>query len=238
MKIKLTYLLTIVPFICFIAGYCISHFIVGTTAHPAPNIIGLTIHEAVKQTSKNHVTLQLIAEKECSGIAPGTILTQKPAPGRLIKPNQTVLVTISKQTSSVSAPNLLDLSSPKIQETGKQLGIKIKEFMIQSNNTMDNICICQHPSPDTLLTDNKMIAYIAKPSDNVYIMPNFIGKQLNDALASLKHYHCTTIITHKQKELSYPYQQGIIIGQKPRSGTLINFNKKQQIQLEIDTYHA
>lgn len=234
MKIKIQYLLPVIPFIGFIAGYGLSNLLISTTTHQAPNIIGLTLHEAIKITSQNHVTIQLIAEKECNGILPGTILTQKPAAGRLIKPNQAILVTASKQQTLVPAPKLLSKKTQDIQITCKQLGIKIKEYPIVST-TPQGYCVGQIPQPDTPLTDKKMIFYTAKNQANIYIMPNFIGKRLHESLQSIQRHQLPVTISHQHQEIKPPYQQNYqIVAQKPRPGSFISLEEKLNIQLEVE----
>jgi len=217
----------------FIVGYGLSTLLIGTTTHQTPNIVGLTLHEAIKTTSQNHVTIQLIAEKECSGILPGTILTQKPAAGRLMKPHQAILVTASKQHTLTPAPTLLAKNSQEIQSISKQLGIKIKQYPLLSM-LPQNSCIGQTPQPETPLADKKMTIYTAKPQANLYVMPNFIGKKLQDALQSIQRHQLPVTVTHLHQEITPPYQQDYCItAQKPRPGTFVSLGEKLCLQLEV-----
>jgi len=233
MKIHFQYLLPIIPFMGFIVGYGLSTLLIGTTTHQTPNIVGLTLHEAIKTTSQNHVTIQLIAEKECSGILPGTILTQKPAAGRLMKPHQAILVTASKQQSLTPAPTLLTKNSQEIQAVGKQFGIKIKEYPILSVLPQGS-CIGQTPQPETPLIDKKMIVYTSKTPSNLYVMPNFRGKKLHEALHSIQRHQLPVTVTHLHQEITPPYQQEYYItAQKPRPGTFVSLGEKLCLQLEV-----
>lgn len=229
MKTKTLYVLSILPFIFFVLGYIASHLFLGPSINPAPNLIGMTIHEALKETSKYHVTLQLITEKECTGVTPGTILTQKPAAGRLIKPHQTILITASKQPSTVLAPSVIEKNSVNIQETGKKMGIKIKEYPILYHLPQGQ-CISQYPQADTALTDKKMIAYTAQAEPNIYIMPNFLQKELSQVANTLKHHNIKYSCTNKAATSQSP----IIVAQKPRPGTFVTLSEKLAIQFEVN----
>jgi len=230
---SLKYALPLLPFICFIAGYTISNLFVGTSSHQAPHIVGLTIHEALTTAAQNHVTIKLVAQKECLGTIPGTILTQKPTAGRLMKPNQTILVTVSKQPAVQVAPNLLSKTTTQIAQISKENNLKIKQHP-QPSSLPQGSCMGQTPQPNAPLSDKKMVIYTAQEKQNLYLMPNFIGKELAMVMHALQHHqlHPTIILNHEKIESPYP-ENVTVIAQKPRAGSFVTLGSNLGIQLEV-----
>lgn len=233
MKKALKYALPLLPFLCFITGYIISNLLVGTNSYHAPHVIGLTIHEALKVTSQNHVSIKLIAEKECHGILPGTIMTQKPAAGRLMKSNQTILVTVSKQPTVHVAPTLISKTKQQIDQIGKNKTLKIKQYPL-TYALPEGTCIAQNPQPNTPINDKKMVVYTAKEKQNLYIMPDFLGQELITVAHCLQHHQLklTAILNHET--VVEPYKENlIVIAQKPKAGSFITLSPNLAIQVEV-----
>lgn len=233
MKKTLKYALPLLPFICFIAGYIVSNIFVGASSHKAPHIIGLTIHEALKLTSQNHVSIKLIAEKECSGTIPGTILTQKPIAGRLMKQNQAILVTVSKQPIVPTAPDMLSKTSVQTANLSKENNLKMKQYFLHSS-LPKNTCIGQAPQPNAPISDRKIVIYMAQEKQNLYIMPDFIDQKLSVVVHALKQHQLNPTITLRHEKIDNPYPENLkVVEQKPRAGSFVSLDQSLNVQLEV-----
>lgn len=227
------YLLTAIPFICFILGYGLSNMFIGNKSYTTPNLIGLTIHEAVTQTSPFHINIQLADQKECPGIAPGTILTQKPTAGRLIKSHQSIIVVTSKLPDTALAPKALGLAQSVAQDLCAQQKIKCKLYPIQ-HQLPANTCIGQTPQQGQPIPDKKLVLYIADNSSNSYIMPTLTNQPLQTVLNFLKLHAITVQIFEKSQKILPPYNENLTVtAQKPSAGSFISLQKNTNIQLEV-----
>lgn len=227
-------LFSLCPFICFIIGYSLCNIFIGNTSYTTPNLIGTTLHDAVVQTSPFHINIQVAAEKECPGIAHGTIVSQKPTAGRLIKSHQSIIVITSKLPNITRAPHVVGLTEEQIQKLCEQLHIKTKIYPIE-HNLPTGSCIAQTPNHDQPLPDKKLTIYLAHNSQNLYIMPQLVGKTLSEVLGLLQLHATALSIFYKNQKLTAPYPDNMIIAaQKPGVGSFINLQKSLTIQLEIE----
>lgn len=230
---NLKYFLSIIPFVCFFVGYNMSNLFIRANSYKTPHIIGLSVHEALRITSQNHANIKLITEQECQGMTPGTIMTQKPASGRLMKPNQTILVTISKQPDQKKAPNFKLKTHDSITKICKQDSLKIKERP-QVYPLPQGTCISQIPQPDTSITNKKIIIYTAQDKPNLYIMPNFTGKDLSSTALSLQNHQISFSVLRRHQKIHPPFLDDYTVtDQKPRAGSFISLEPTLTIQLEV-----
>ncbi len=227
------YLFFVIPFSCFAIGYAISNFFIGNKSYPTPNLIGVTLHDAILQTSPFHINVSLAAQKECPGIAHGTIISQKPAPGRLIKPHQSIIVVTCKHPDAQLTPDLIGKSEPQAQEICTASRMKLKTYA-QTYPLPTGTCIGQTPQKDQEIPDKKIIAYTAKDQSNNYLMPNFINKPLEQILEFLQKYTKNISIFLNNQKIDIPYPPCKIIGQKPLPGSFVNLKNELIVQLEVE----
>lgn len=223
----LPYIIVCLPFVCFIGGYFVISIIMSPSSIQTPHLIGKTVQEALKITSQNHLNLQLIAEKESASIAPGTILTQKPSSHRLIKQNQSILITIAKEPTYVQTPSYMGQAIQSIVPNAKDLKIKTKQYKLPYQ-APSGTCIAQSPHAQTPLPDKKMMLYVATSEPNLYIMPKFIGQNLQDVQKALQNHRIQPSILYQNNN-----QSGSIVAQKPYPGTIVTLDKNMLIQLEV-----
>lgn len=236
MKINNLLVLIMTPFICFAAGYFLSSIYFGANKQATPNIVGLTLQQALELTAKHRLNIQLVNQKETSDIAPGIILSQKPSAGRYIKPNQTILITISKKLAVSKTPALIGKSLKDIQSISKKENITLKTYTIDSPTEVTSTCIGQFPHQNSDLPQKKIVAYIAKSPTNMYIMPNFCQQKLTDVLHALAPYQIAVCIIYNNQILQPPFEQNfVIIEQKPKAGSFIKANNNTTIQFAVET---
>jgi beta-lactam-binding protein with PASTA domain len=232
MKKYIPYFFAIMPFMFFVFGYIFSHFLMKSTVYQTPNLIGLKLSQALTIAAKNHATIKLLHEKECPGVEAETIISQKPSAGRLIRPNQTILITIAKETSAPVSPDLKLQKLTACEKNCKELGIKLKHFPIVYPLPQET-CIGQIPQAQEIISDKKIIIYTAQEKTNIYIMPNFINKNLNEVINSLTNQEIVYTIFSNYEKIEAPYTDDLIItNQKPKQGSLIQLTKSLHIQFE------
>lgn len=227
-------LYAITPFLCFIIGYMLCSYKFGNQTYQTPNLIGLLVYDAIKETSPAHINVQIISEKENNDFAPGTIIYQKPSPGRLIKAHQQILVITSKKTDPIIAPDFSKKSLSIIQKNCYDSHIKLKSYPLDYN-APQNTCIAQIPEKNDTINDKKMIIYIAQSPINLYIMPDLTNHNLEKIMTLFKDQPITLHLFHKSEKLSPPYHESMkIIAQKPIAGSLVSFKPPLNVYLEIN----
>lgn len=222
----------IAPFAFFLAGYIVSNLIMGNITHQTPQLIGLHLDEAISQASQINIGIQLAGQKECAGIPAGTIVSQKPIAGRLIKAQQSIFVVTTTLPPVYKAPKLL---GHNINDLKKSENLKIKTYDLQWP-TSAGTCIAQSPEAGSVIADKKIIALIAKPQENICIMPKLISQDANKVENFLKNYGLNVELFYENKKLiALPKIAMTVIAQKPAEGTFIILRDGGVIQLEVST---
>ena len=181
------YLAPTIPFICFFLGYALSNLLVGNKTYKTPELIGLSLHQAIEKTSPYQITIQLVAEKECPGAPQGTIISQKPSPGRSIKSHQSILVVTTKLPPAAKAPSVLGKTQDQVEKIQKSEHIKLKTYSL-NYPAPKGVCIGQIPQPGQSIIDKKMTLYTTKEKQNKYIMPTLIDKNAAEVVEFLKSH--------------------------------------------------
>lgn len=233
MKIDKKQILIFLPFACFILGYFVSNIIIGNKTYITPQLTGLSIYEAVKLTSEHQINIRILSEKENAHTAPGTILTQKPSPGRAIKSHQQILVSITKAPADLTAPLLLQQPRDCIEKTCNEMHIKCKPYELEYPAPSQS-CIAQIPQAHDIINDKKIILYFAKNKQDMYVMPDLNNQFLDEVLEKLKNITTKIDVFRNQQKVSLPHEINTkIIHQKPLAGSLISLNQPLTVQLEI-----
>lgn len=233
MYIDKKYLFIFLPFICFVIGYLLSNLAIGNKTYTTPQLTGLSLYEAIKITSPHQINIRILSEKESANIPAGTILSQKPSPGRIIKTHQPILVTTTKALPDITAPHLLQQSLESLEKTCQDMHLKYKIYTIEYPAPA-NSCIAQLPQAKDIIHDKKIIIYCAKDKQNMYLMPDFTNQQLETVLNELKDYTDKISVFKGSQKLIPPYQINTkIISQKPLAGSLVSIKPPLNVQLEI-----
>lgn len=235
MHIDKKYLLILLPFSCFIIGYLLSNLIIGNKTYTTPKLVGLSLHEAMRLTSPHQINIRILSEKECPNIPAGTILSQKPSPGRIIKVHQPIFITTTKTPPDIIAPYLLQQSLDHVKTTCHDMHLKSKIYELEYNAPTLS-CIAQLPQPQDTIHDKKITIYCAKEKQNMYLMPDFTNQPLETVLNELTEYTDKISVFRGTQKLNAPFPlKAKIIAQKPLAGSLVSIKPPLNIQLEVNS---
>lgn len=191
---------------------------------PAPSIVGSPLQQAFITLSNHNLSMRLTDQKIDPDIPDGTILSQTPAAGQLVKPRQTVFVTIACQPQLTHAPDCIGKDYDTIMKLMQEMGIKLKYYYLPSSYPT-NSCIGQSPRAGQQLSKEGMIIYLAKEREYQFIWPNFIGKPLAHALSFLEQHQITPQVTIDP--MAVDYDQLIVADQRPLAGSIVAMEKHQ-----------
>lgn len=204
-----------------------------STVYPTPNLVGLKLSQALIVAAENQATIKLLYEQECPGVPAATVISQKPTAGRLIKPNQAILITIAKEIAPLVAPDFKLQKLSICEKNCKELGLAMKHYPIIYALPQET-CIGQIPQAHEPIPNKKIILYTAQEKPNNYIMPNLLHKNLNEVIQLLSRQEINYTVYSEYGPIEPPYDTNMaIIQQKPKPGSLIHINKSLNIQLEV-----
>lgn len=222
------------PFISFLVGYHATQWLCAVKTITAPNLMGKYLHQALRLVSDHHIGLHLISQKEEPNIPEGIILTQTPAPGTLIKQNQSLYVVTTKKPHTPPAPECVGASLDTIMPQLHAAGI-VPHICSLAHPYPEKMCFAQSPASGKSLINNKLILYVSAENNKPIVWPQLIGHHCSEVQEFLRMYNITPYIMSESSSCT----DGIICDQRPIAGTLITLNDKQplSVQLKITEVH-
>lgn len=229
-------LIWILPFCCFILGYQLLNQLYKTEKVLTPNLIGLTVAEALKITSQLKLNLRIISEQTEQDLPEDTILTQKPTT-QFVKTNQVIFVVIAKKPAPQNTPNLYGLKLPEVQAKLNSQDLQFKSYLLPSIAPQQT-CFAQSPTAGHILNTNKLITYFSTGQSvdhkQLVIMPNFSGRNLTEIQNFCTSHNLALKMRRlEHNDLPQNYNQDDIVDQKPNAGTIVDLNKLTEVELYL-----
>lgn len=225
---------TLLPFICYLAGYFFCAQLLNNRIIITPSVMGMPLQQGVMLLSKKNLRSLVIKEREEVSVACGTILDQIPHAQQQIKENQVVYLTISTQPTQIT-PSLLAHTAEQIPTIAQQEGLNIRLHHLPVPHTQGQV-FGQFPhAGSNRMPGQSVIAYSAITTPKLFIWPNMQGKDLATVQNFLSHYQIKpTILT---VDRSTPKDDALIIQQRPVAGSLITLSSLGSlvVQLLVDT---
>jgi len=222
--------LWVTPFIFFLSGYIIMGRVFASKTIDVPRVVGLPLHEGIKELSANKLNIRILAEKEDADLPVGTILRQTPSPQDKVKPHHSIFLVTSKKPPVATVPDLCNKPLQRCEELLQQNKIKY-EVAFVSSPLPAHTCVCQYPQAGQPLNIKKMRLYISQPESSLYIFPNCLDENLVDVVEFLKLHTISPTISYYEGQPRYSMHHYQVIEQKPLPGTLVDLAKTTQVQL-------
>jgi eukaryotic-like serine/threonine-protein kinase len=153
-----------------------------------PNLAGLTLTEASKQTRSLGLRLNLENRFYSPNTPPGHILAQSPAPGTTVRHQWIVRVTESLGAQQVAIPDLLGQSERTATINIRRLGLELGAIARVASPGEPGIVIAQTPNPNAAGVDRPRVSLLlSEPEDaespEAFVMPSLTGLTLAGAAA-------------------------------------------------------
>jgi beta-lactam-binding protein with PASTA domain len=153
-----------------------------------PNLAGLTLLEASKQTRSRGLILHLENRFYSPDTPPGHILAQSPAPGATVRREWTVRVTESLGAQQVAIPSVLGQSERTASINIRRLGLELGAVAHIASPGEPGIVIAQTPNPNAAGVDRPRVSLLlSEPeeaeSPQAFVMPSLAGLTLGAAAA-------------------------------------------------------
>jgi beta-lactam-binding protein with PASTA domain len=153
-----------------------------------PNLTGLTLADASKQTRSLGLRLNLENRFYSPNTLPGHILAQYPAPGSTVRRQWAVRVTESLGAQQVAIPDLLGQSERTASINIRRLGLELGAIARVSAPGEAGIVIAQTPLPNAAGVDRPRVSLLlSEPeeaeSPQAFVMPSLAGLTLAGAAA-------------------------------------------------------
>jgi len=153
-----------------------------------PNLTGLTLSDASKQTRSLGLRLNLENRFYSPNTPPGHILAQSPAPGVTVRRQWIVRVTESLGAQQVAIPDLLGQSERTASINIRRLGLEPGVVAHVAAPGEPGVVIAQTPNPNAAGVDRPRVSLLlSEPeeteSPEAFVMPSLTGLTLAGAAA-------------------------------------------------------
>ncbi len=153
-----------------------------------PNLTGLTLSDASKQTRSLGLRLNLENRFYSPNTPPGHILAQSPAPGVTVRHQWIVRVTESLGAQQVAIPDLLGQSERTASINIRRLGLEPGVVAHVAAPGEPGVVIAQTPNPNAAGVDRPRVSLLlSEPeeaeSPEAFVMPSLAGLTLAGAAA-------------------------------------------------------
>lgn len=196
-----------------------------------PRLVGLTVEAANKSLHPLDLTLRVSGERYDSEVPGEMILSQLPPSGSISKPGRTVQAVLSKGTRTHPVPDLIGSTAGVAKMTSEQSNYVIGRISTIRVPGMakDTVLAQSPPAGSTSAVTPRIDVLIVSGEESKYIMPDFVGMNLNRVKPFLEAHKL------KLKKVHYRLHQGLVkgtvIGQVPRSGHMLM--SEDEIALEV-----
>jgi eukaryotic-like serine/threonine-protein kinase len=154
-----------------------------------PKLVGLTPAEAERMANSDGLVLSIESRFYSPSVPQGHIVSQSPAPEVTVRRGWKVRVAESLGQQRAAVPNLIGQSQHAAEINISRRGLEIGNTgIVHISGAQPETVISQNPPPDANEVTSPKVGLIFAAPDNGqhYVMPNFVGKPLADATASLQ----------------------------------------------------
>jgi beta-lactam-binding protein with PASTA domain len=154
-----------------------------------PRLTGLAPAEAERLANSDGLVLSVESRFYSSAVPQGRIVSQVPAPDSAVRRGWKVRVAESLGPQRAAVPNLIGQSQHAAGINISRRGLEIGAVgTIHLPGAQPETVVSQDPPPDATEALSPKIGLIFSAADNaqLYLMPNFAGKPLAEAIASLE----------------------------------------------------
>ncbi len=183
-----------------------------------PDLIGTDIKTAFSILSKRGINLKIRDQRYAMNFDKGKIIEQLPQPGEKIKKGHTVYVVVSKGKDSVVVPDFVGKDFKMIDVELLQYHLVLGRKSAIHSPQPENTIIAQFPEAGQEVPAETQISFLVSlgPQKKAYIMPDLIGKNINDVFKKIESAGLQLGPVHYVSYYGFP--SGTIIRQFPNPG--------------------
>ena len=193
-----------------------------------PNLAGLTPVEAERIANTNGLVLSVESRFYTANVPEGRIVSQSPPPETRVRSGWKVMVAQSLGPQRAAIPNLVGQSEHAAYVNLSRRGLQVGSVAaVHFPGVVSGTVIAQSPPPNAKDAASPKVNLIVAAVDNApqYVMPNFVGKPLNDVTNLLEKAGFT--IGKVQGVSGTIVRQHPAAGQKIAAGATVNFEVRK-----------
>jgi beta-lactam-binding protein with PASTA domain len=224
----------LVPFLFFIIGYGAARLWLGQAAQPMPNLVGMQAYDAFGILSTRTLNPRIIGYKNDPDVIPGTILSQAPPAGNMVKAHQSIFLVLAQEPVLPIMPQMIQRSYADICVAPSSAGITPTVHYL-NHAWPAEICFAQCPSTGHIIGKHvKPILYVSSGTKHRVVWPSFVGLPIDDVMMALTKKGITADILQTAHEPSQKNpHHGYVIDQRPLAGSLVDITKPEMVAVQL-----
>ena len=186
-----------------------------------PNLINMTIVDALAELEDTGLKLDpAISHRFSSIVDQNCIISQDPAPGKMVKSSRTLRVVLSRGTELIRVP---DITGGDIRQAAVSLadaGLRpASEIRIQFPARRDIVVGQDPPEGELLPRDGGVNLLVSHGPQRVsYAMPNLVGRSLDEVAETL---NALNLRISNKRELHRETAEDVVFYQNPLPGMAV-----------------
>jgi beta-lactam-binding protein with PASTA domain len=188
-----------------------------------PNITNKPVYEALDVVSKMNLGLKKIGEVYSPNYPVGTVVSQQPQAGMVVREGRTINVVVSLGGEKVFVPNIVGEERRKAEVILRQYTLFIGTVTERySLKFAKNKIIQQQPQEGEIVDKNtpvNIVVSLGFPPEDVILMPDFKNKNVNEVYQWSKKYGFEINV---KEEIVDVYNDGEVIEQQPLPDEIVN----------------
>lgn len=189
---------------------------------PTPSLLGMAVEEAAEVIADNNLRIEIADSVYIFNKKPGSVISQNPEPGTMVKKNRRVFVTINaKNPIKIEIPNIVGYTLRQAKAILEQEGFEVGTLYFRPdlglNNVLEQRFEGKTAEPGTRIPKGSKIDLVlgqGMQGERTGI-PLLIGLKLNDAVSRIieaslnvgRIRYDETIITHNDSLDARVYSQ-------------------------------
>jgi len=186
-----------------------------------PDVRKATLEQGRFILESKRLFLLVESERGDPSIPEGSIISQNPLPGSLVRRGTAVIVVLSKRETGVSVPNLssllLEEARFKLEDMGLKVGNVTEQF---SESIAKGSVISTFPPANSIVKEGGIIDLVVSGGKEEVVVPNVLGRRLGEAKDILER------VGLKVGKIDYVCDVeklfDIILRQEPRPGNKVS----------------
>jgi len=188
-----------------------------------PNITNRPVYEALDVVSKMNLGLKKIGEVYSPNYPVGTVVSQHPQAGMVVREGRTINVVVSLGGEKVFVPNIVGEERRKAEVILRQYTLFIGTVTERySLKFAKNKIIQQQPQEGEIVDKNTSVDIVVSlgfPPEDVILMPDFKNKNVNEVYQWSQKYGFEINV---KEEIVDGYNDGEVIEQQPLPDEIVN----------------
>jgi len=176
---------------CFAVGYWIAASALASdrsveelTLAVVPDLTGLTVAEAAGRLGREGLSVAESGSIQHAAVATGRIVAQRPLPGQLARPSDTVRVTSSRGALSRVVPDLGGMPTAKAKLVLERLGFDVDVRTVEAGGSFTGVQSMAPPAGEAVRLPARIELLVAE-GPQVVIVPELRGLHVDDVAATL-----------------------------------------------------